>query len=64
MLTAVPGVASSILVRFQTLVAVDHEIIYLVILLLQLGFKIVVVSYMRTYVHKGLVNSLVKLAQD
>ena len=36
MLTAVPGVASSILGWFQTLVEVDHEIIYSVILLLQL----------------------------
>ena len=64
MLTAVPGVASSILVWFQTMVEVDHEIIYSVILLLQLIQKIVVVSYMRTYVLKGVVNRLVKLAQE
>ena len=63
MLTAVQGVASSILVRFQTMVEVDHEIIYSVIFLLQLIQKKVVVSYMRTYVHKGVVNRLVKLAQ-
>ena len=58
MLTAVPGVASSILGWFQTLVEVDHEIIYSVILLLQQIQKKNVVSYMRTYVHKGLVNPL------
>ena len=64
MLTAVPGVASSmILVRFQTMVEVDHEIIYWVILLLHL-FQKKVVSHMRTYVHHGLVNHLVKLAQE
>ena len=64
MLTSVPGVASSILVRFQTMVEVDHEVIYSVIFLLQLIQKKVVVSYMRTYVHKGVVNRLVKLAQE
>ena len=63
MLTAVPGVASSILGWFQTLVEVDHEIIYSVILLLQQIQKNVV-SYMRTYVHKGLVNRLVNLALE
>ena len=45
------------------LMEVDHEIIYWVILLLHL-FQKKVVSYMRTYVHHGLVNHLVKLAQE
>ena len=61
MLIAVPGVSSSILVRFQTFVEVDHEIIYSVILLLQLIQGGILPVNMRTYVHEGLVNRLAKL---
>ena len=64
-LTADPGVASSIPARYHTFVEIDHEIISTVILLLRLiysrGF---VVSYKRKYVHKLLVNRLLKPAQE
>ena len=54
-LTADPGVMSSIL---------DHEIISKAILLPSTDSRRVVVSYKRKYVHKVLVNRLVKLAQE
>ena len=64
-LTADPGVASSIPARYHTFVEIDHEIISMVILLLPLIYsRRVVVSYKRRYVHKLLVNSLLKPAQE
>ena len=64
-LTADPGVASSIPARYHTFVEIDHEIISTVILLLPLIYsRRVVVSYKRKYVHKLLVNHLLKPAQE
>ena len=64
-LTADPGVASSIPARYHTFVEIDHEIISTVILLLPLIYsRRVVVSYKRVYVHKLLVNRLLKPAQE
>ena len=64
-LTADPGVASSIPARYHTFVEIDHEIISTVILLLPLIYsRRVVVSYERKYVHKLLVNRLLKPAQE
>ena len=56
-LTSDPGVASS--AQSHTFMETDHEIISTVILL-----RRVVVSYKRKYVHKVLVDGLVKLAQE
>ena len=47
------GVVSLIMARFHTFVENDHEI-----------FSIGSFSYKRKYVHKVLVNRLVKLAQE
>ena len=64
-LTADPGVPSSIPARYHTFVMIDHEIISTVILLLPLIYsRRVVVSYKRKYVHKLLVNRLLKPAQE
>ena len=64
-LTADPGVASSIPARYHTFVEIDHEIISTVILLPSADlFMRVVVSYKRKYVHKLLVNRLLKPAQE
>ena len=64
-LTADPGVASSIPARYHTFVEIDHEIISTVILLLPLIYsRRVVVSYKRKYVHKLLVNRYLKPAQE
>ena len=64
-LTADTGVASSIPARYHTFVEIDHEIISTVILLLPLIYsRRVVVSYKRKYVHKLLVNRLLKPAQE
>ena len=64
-LTADPGVASSIPAQYHTFVEIDHEIISTVILLLPLIYsRRVVVSYKRKYVHKLLVNRLLKPAQE
>ena len=63
-LTADPGVASWILARSHTLVEIDLEMISTVILLPSADSRRVVVSYKRKYVHKVLVNCLVKLAQE
>ena len=64
-LTADPGVASSIPVRYHTFVEIDNEMIYTVILLLPLiHSRRVVVSYKRKYVHELLVNRLFKPAQE
>ena len=64
-LTADQGVASSIPVRSQTFVEIDHEMISTVILSLPLiHSRRVVVSYKRKYVHELLVNRLFKPAQE
>ena len=63
--TADPGVTSSIPAQSHTFVEIDYEIIYTVILLPPLNCsRRVVVSYMRKYVHKVLVNCLFKPAQE
>ena len=62
-LTADPGVASSIPARSHTFVEIDHEIISTVILP-SAHSRRVVVSYKRKYVHKLLVNRLLKPAQE
>ena len=52
-------------VYVHTFVEIDHEIISTVILLLPLIYsRRVVVSYKRKYVHKLLVNRLLKPAQE
>ena len=63
-LTADPGVASSIPARSHTFMQIDHEIISTAILLPTADSRRVVVSYKRKYLHKVLVNCLVKLAQE
>ena len=64
-LTADTGVVSSIPARYHTFVEIDHEIISTVVLLLPLIYsRRVVVSYKRKYVHKLLVNRLLKPAQE
>ena len=63
-LTADPGVGSSILARSHTFVEIDHEIIYMVILLPSTDSRMAVVSYKQKYAHEVLVNCLVKLAQE
>ena len=63
-LTADTGVASSIPARYHTFVEIYHEIISTVILLLPLIYSRRVVSYKRKYVHKLLVNRLLKPAQE
>ena len=62
-LTADPGVASWIPARSHTFVEIDHEII-LAILLPSADSRRVVVSNKAKYVHKVLINPLVKLAQE
>ena len=59
-----PGVMSLIPAQSHTFMEIDHEKISVVILLLRLFKRRVVVSYKPKYVHKVLVNSLVKLAQE
>ena len=59
-----PGVASSILSRSHTFVEIDHEIISMVILLPLADSRRAVVSYKGKYVHKVMVNLMVKLAQE
>ena len=64
-LTADPGVESSILARYHTFVEIDHEIISRSFSSLLLIYsRRVVVSYKRKYVHKLLVNRLLKPAQE
>ena len=63
-LTAYPGAASLIPVRSHTLAEIGHEIMSMAILLPSTDSRRVVVSYKRKYVHKVLVNSLVKLVQE
>ena len=61
-----PGVASSIPARSHTFVEIDHEIISRAIIISSTDSRRVVVNYKRMYmyVHKVLVNRLVKLAQE
>ena len=63
-LTADPGVESSIPAWSHTFVEIDHKIISTAILLPSADSRRVVVSYKQKYVHKVLVNCLVKLAQE
>ena len=63
-LTADPGVASSMPAGPILLWRFDHEIISTAVLLSSADSRRVVVSYKRKYVHKVLVNCLVKLAQE
>ena len=63
-LTADQGVTISIPAMSHTYVEIDHEIISTAILLPSADSRRVVVSYKRKYVHKVLVNHLVKLAQE
>ena len=63
-LTADPGVASLIPARSHTFVEIDHEISTVILLLPLIYSRRVVVSYKRKYVHKLLVNRLLKLAQE
>ena len=63
-LTADPGVASLIPAWSHILTEIDHEIISMAILLSSTDSRRVVVSYKQKYVHKVLVNRLVKLAQE
>ena len=62
-LTADPGVASSIVARSHTFMAIDHEVISTVILLPYADLRRVVVSYKGKYVHGVQVNCLVKLSR-
>ena len=63
-LTVDPGVASLIPAGSHTFVEIDHDIISTAIPLPSADSRRVVVSYKRKYVHKVLVNCLVKLAQE
>ena len=63
-LTADPVVASLIPALSHTFVEIDHEIITTAILLPSADSRRVVVSYEQQYVHKVLVNHLIKLAQE
>ena len=64
-LTADPGVTSSIPARSHTFVEIDHEIISTVILLPSAdSFKKGCFQLHRKYVHKLLVNRLLKPAQE
>ena len=58
--TADPGVASWITAWSHTFVEIDHEIISMIILFLPLIKE----GLLQKYVHKILVNRLVKLAQE
>ena len=58
-LTADPGIASLVMARSHTFMEIDHEIFSMVIL-----FLLLTQGYKRKYVHKVLVNRLVKHAQE
>ena len=62
-LTTDPKVPSSIPACSHTCVEIDPEIISTTILLPSANSRTVVVSYKQKYLHKVLVNCLVKLAQ-
>ena len=63
-LTADPGVSNSISAQSHAFMEIDHEIISTTILLSSADSRRNVVSYKRKYVHKVLVNPLVKLAEE
>ena len=64
-LTADPGVASLIPARFHTFLKIDHEIpVISTAILPSADSRRVAVRYKRKYVHKVLVNHLVKLVQE
>ena len=64
-LTADPGVTSLTLAGSHTFLEIDHEIISTVILLPSAeSFMKGCFSYKRKYVHKLLVNRLLKLAKE
>ena len=63
-LTADSGDTSLIPAWSHAFVEIDHEIISTVILLPSAESRRVVVNYKGNYVHKVLVNCLVKLAQE
>ena len=63
-MTADPGVGSLIPPQSNTFAKIDHEIITAAILLPSSDSRMIVVSYKGKYVHKVLVNCLVKLAQE
>ena len=63
-LAADTGVTSSIPAWSRSFVEIHHEIISTAIHLPSADSSRVVVSYKRKYVHKVLVNCLVKLAQE
>ena len=63
-LTADIRVASLMPTRSHTFVGIDHEMISMVILLPSADSRRIAVSYKRNYLHKVLVNCLVKLAQE
>ena len=60
-LTADPGVRSLIPAWSHTFAEIDQEILSMAILLPSADSRRVVVSYKRKYMHKVLVNPLVKL---
>ena len=63
LLTADAGVVSLIPARSHTFMEIEREIIFTAVLLPFADSRSVVVSYKRNYVHKVLVNRLIKLAQ-
>ena len=63
-LTADQGNVSLIPARSHTFMEIDHEIISTAILLPSPDSGRVIFSYKRKYVHKVMVNCLVKLAQE
>ena len=63
-MTAEAEVTSLILAQSHTFMKIDHEIFSMAILLSSADSRRVVVSYKGKYVHKVLVNCLVKLAQE
>ena len=63
-LTADLEVLSLVRARSHTFLQIDHEIISMTILLFSADSRRFVVSYKQKYVHKRLVNRLVKLLQE
>ena len=63
-LTADLGVASLILAKSHTFLEIGHEIISTAIFLPSADSGKAVFIYKQVYVHKVLVNCLIKLAQD
>ena len=63
-LTAGSGVTSSIPTQSHTFLEIVHELISMAILLPFIDSRRFVVSYKQKYVHKVLVNRLVKFAKE